>query len=143
METQWMVALAGGGLLGLGGALLWAGLGRTVGISGIAGGVVGGKPDRDWRVAFLLGLSVAGALLSVVMPGSFRPTASAAWPAMPTIVLAGLLVGVGTRIGNGCTSGHGVCGVSRMSKRSTSATLTFVAVGALTVAALRVLGGAS
>ena len=132
-------ALAGGALIGLAASLLLLGTGRVAGISGIAGNLLfGARGDRAWRAAFLLGLVVAGAACTWLEPGLF-----AAPPrSMPLVAVAGVLVGLGTRLGGGCTSGHGVCGISRLSRRSLVATLTFIASGALTVALLRGLGGA-
>jgi len=140
---SWMWALAGGGLLGLGGAVLWLGLGRTIGISGIAGGLLRGRPDRDWRLSFLAGLAASGAVLALLRPAAFGAAGAATWPAWPVLVAAGLLVGAGTRLGNGCTSGHGVCGISRFSKRSLASTVLFVGLAMVTVTVVRALGGAS
>jgi uncharacterized membrane protein YedE/YeeE len=132
-------ALAGGALIGLAASASWIGLGRIAGISGIMGNLLLGTPGRLWRALFLLGLLGAGIVCSGLDPTllgeSPRP--------LGLIALAGLLVGVGTRIGGGCTSGHGVCGVSRLSPRSLVATLVFIATGGGTVAALRWLGAAS
>ncbi|MDY0746748.1 YeeE/YedE family protein [Paucibacter sp. R3-3] len=131
--TPW-AALAGGALIGLAAALLVLLDGRIAGISGVLGGLLRPiKGDTAWRAAFLLGLLAApGAyLLVAAMP---RPQIDAGWGAL---VLAGLLVGVGTRYGSGCTSGHGVCGLSRLSPRSLAATLAFMAAGFVTVFVLR------
>lgn len=135
-----IASLIGGLLIGLSSAMLLAWSGRIAGISGIVGGsLVAPGPDAPWRVAFLSGLVAAGGLMMVVTPGSYANT-------LPTSVgltgVAGLLVGIGTRMGSGCTSGHGVCGIGRLSPRSVLATITFVATGAATVfVALHVLGG--
>lgn len=121
----------GGMLIGAASAVLLVFNGRIAGISGIAGGVFSSVPasERGWRTAFLIGLLLGGVLLSVVLP-----TALGASPvSMPAIVGAGLLVGFGTRLGSGCTSGHGICGLSRFSARSLVATITFMAAGGLTV----------
>ena len=131
--TPWS-ALAGGVLIGTA-ALVFALLaGRIAGISGIAGGLL--RPHRGdvgWRVAFIAGLLAVPALYVLAGPGfQMRLEAS-----MTTLVAGGLLVGFGTRLGGGCTSGHGVCGVARRSPRSLVATLTFMAAGMLTVAAAR------
>jgi uncharacterized protein len=133
-------SLIGGMLIGLAASLLLAGLGRVAGISGICGGVLlGPRQERGWRTLFLLGLLLGGALFGLLIPGSIgvspRPLA--------LLAIAGLLVGFGTRIGSGCTSGHGVCGVSRLAPRSIVATMTFVLTGMVTVALLRLLGVAS
>jgi hypothetical protein len=137
--TPWS-ALAGGALIGLAASLLLVANGRVAGISGILGGVV--VPVRDevpWRLAFLVGLVASGLVLSLSMPGAI----GASPRPLPLMALAGLFVGVGTRLGNGCTSGHGVCGLARSSPRSLVATLTFMATGAAAAFAVRALGGAS
>ena len=129
----------GGLLIGVAAALLLLLSGRIAGISGIVGGLVDTpRRDRDWRVAFLFGLFGAGLLAFAWMPAQFGTS-----PASTVgIVVAGLLVGFGTRLGNGCTSGHGVCGVSRLSRRSLVATGTFILAGAVTVFFTRhVVGG--
>ena len=132
-------ALLGGGLIGAAAGLLLFFNGRIAGISGVLGGLL--RPlapgDGAWRVAF-----VAGLLLAPLAYLGF-----AAWPTVvvsaswDTLVLAGLLVGVGTRYGAGCTSGHGVCGISRLSPRSLAATACFMAAGFATVYVLRHLLG--
>ncbi|HEU4580428.1 MAG TPA: YeeE/YedE thiosulfate transporter family protein [Polyangiaceae bacterium] len=131
-------SLAGGALIGLAASLLLIGQGRIAGISGIASNALLGKPgDRGWRAAFLLGLVLAGSASLI-----FAPAAVGHSPRrLALIAVAGLLVGIGTRLGSGCTSGHGVCGVSRLSPRSLVATLTFLLTGALTVTLVRSLGG--
>jgi uncharacterized membrane protein YedE/YeeE len=127
-------AAIGGALIGLSAVLLMLFTGRIAGISGILGDLVdlaGG--DRVWRLAFVAGLIVAPLLLAA---GGHALRA----PAMPgwlVIVIAGLLVGFGTRLGSGCTSGHGICGIARLSPRSIIATLTFMAVAMLVVAIAR------
>ena len=133
-------ALLGGTLIGLAAVLLLATLGRIAGISGILAGTITRSSDgRGWRFAFLGGL-IGGALLVRALSPEPVPVSMVVGP--PAIVLAGVLVGVGTRLGNGCTSGHGVCGMARLSTRSIAATLTFMATGALTVFFVRhVLGG--
>jgi uncharacterized membrane protein YedE/YeeE len=123
-------ALAGGGLIGLAAAMLVLLNGRIAGISGIVGGLMRPRPGEVlWRVAFLAGMIGAPLAYSALrdMP-SVRIDAD-----YPVLVLAGLLVGAGTRYGAGCTSGHGVCGLSRFSPRSALATLTFMAAGFLIV----------
>ena len=131
--TPW-TALAGGLLIGLAAALFLLLNGRVAGISGIVGGLL--RPvrgDIGWRVAFVTGLICAPLLYGLV----------AALPApridagLGTLAVAGLLVGVGTRYGGGCTSGHGVCGLSRLSPRSLAATLAFMGAGFATVFVLR------
>lgn len=130
--TPW-TSLAGGLLLGAASALFILLNGRILGISGIVGGLFNPKAtDRLWRVSFLAGLAVSPLLFHALAPTSLvhvpRIDAGAG-----LIVIAGLLVGFGTRYGSGCTSGHGVCGLSRMSPRSLVATLVFMAAGFFTV----------
>lgn len=130
--TPWM-SLAGGLLLGVAAAMFILVNGRVLGISGIVGGLlVPKKGDAGWRVAFLLGLAAAPLIFRLLMPADLihAPRIDAGYLA---VVLAGLLVGVGTRYGSGCTSGHGVCGLSRLSPRSLMATITFMAAGFVTV----------
>jgi len=135
-------AALGGVLIGLAAAALLFANGRVAGISGIIGQALWPAPGegRSWRVAFLLGLPLGAALVSLVTgPLVVDIDANAG-----VLVAAGLLVGSGTRLGNGCTSGHGVCGMSRGSRRSIAATVTFMAVGGATVFVVRhLLGGAS
>jgi len=131
--TPW-ASLAGGILLGLASAIFILVNGRILGISGIVGGLF--SPKRGgvgWRLSFLLGLLVAPLLYAwVAVP--IAPRIDAGWV---TVVIAGLLVGVGTRFGSGCTSGHGVCGLSRLSPRSLVATLAFMGAGFVTVFVMR------
>ena len=134
--TPWS-ALAGGVLLGLASALFVLLHGRILGISGIVGGLLRPKSgDAGWRIAFLLGMLAAPLVYGLLAPAGFvkAPTIDAGFA---TIVAAGLLVGLGTRYGSGCTSGHGVCGLSRLSPRSLVATLAFMAAGFLVVFLLR------
>ena len=127
--TPW-ASLAGGILLGLASALFILVNGRILGISGIVGGLLRPvKGDTGWRLAFLAGM-FAAPLLYFVVAGPTVPRIDAGWA---TVVIAGLLVGVGTRYGSGCTSGHGVCGLSRLSPRSLVATLAFMGAGFVTV----------
>ena len=131
--TPW-VALAGGVLLGLASALFVLLNGRILGISGIVGGLLRPRAgDMGWRLAFVLGMLVAPGLYWLVV-GPTQPRIDATWG---MVVMAGLLVGVGTRYGSGCTSGHGVCGLSRMSPRSLVATLAFMGAGFVTVFLIR------
>ena len=132
-------ALTGGALIGLAAALLLLFSGRIAGISGIVGGLLRPKAgDVSWRLAFVIGLMAAPAAyqLFAALPASRIETGDA------IIIVAGLLVGVGTRYGAGCTSGHGVCGLSRLSVRSLVATLLFMAAGFVTVFVVRHLLGA-
>lgn len=125
--TPW-TALAGGLLLGVASAAFILVNGRVLGISGILGGLLlPQRSDTSWRVFFLLGLLLAPATLSWLAPGLISTPRIEAGNA--AIVAAGLLVGLGTRYGAGCTSGHGVCGLSRLSPRSLVATLAFMASG--------------
>ena len=131
--TPW-AALAGGVLLGLASALFVLLNGRILGISGIVGGLLRPRAgDMGWRLAFVLGMLVAPGLYWLVV-GPMQPRIDANWG---MVVIAGLLVGVGTRYGSGCTSGHGVCGLSRMSPRSLVATLAFMGAGFVTVFLIR------
>jgi uncharacterized membrane protein YedE/YeeE len=131
--TPWM-SLAGGIVLGLASALFILFNGRVLGISGIVGGLLRPKTrDIVWRLSFLLGMLVAPSLY-VAFIGPMVATIDASWA---MVIVAGLLVGIGTRYGSGCTSGHGVCGLSRMSPRSLVATLSFMAAGFITVFLLR------
>jgi uncharacterized membrane protein YedE/YeeE len=130
-----ITALLGGLLIGVAASLLLLLNGRIAGISGIAGGLLrAGAGDRTWRLLFLLGL-VAGAGASRLVgsqPASIHIDAS-----LPALILGGLLVGFGTQLGGGCTSGHGVCGIARLSPRSITATLVFMLSAAATVFVVR------
>lgn len=132
--TPWS-ALIGGVLIGLAAAMLILLNGRIAGISGVLGGLLMKSVSGDvaWRVAFVLGL-VGSPLVHGLVTAWPVPQIDAGYPAL---IVAGLLVGVGTRYGSGCTSGHGVCGLSRWSPRSLVATVTFMAAGFLTVFVLR------
>lgn len=128
--------IAGGALIGLAASLMLLTDGRIAGISGIVGGSLERRPER-WRLAFLAGIALGGLILSLAFPAAI-----AAPVGRPLILvgLAGLVVGYGTRMGNGCTSGHGVCGLSRRSRRSFTATLTFMAAGAASATLLSAIG---
>lgn len=131
--TPW-ASLAGGILLGLASAMFILVNGRILGISGILGGLLRPKSgDAGWRISFVLGMLTAPMLYLLVV-GPVPATIDASWG---TVVLAGLMVGVGTRYGSGCTSGHGVCGLSRLSPRSLAATLAFMGAGFAIVFLLR------
>lgn len=140
-SSDLFAALAGGLLIGVATTFMMIFSGRIAGVSGIVGGLIPPRPhDMDWRLAFLSGLVGGGALLRIFYPEAFpaaltTPTA--------TLVAAGLLVGYGARLGNGCTSGHGVCGIGRMSRRSLVATAVFLSTGMLTVFVHRHLFGAA
>lgn len=133
--------LLGGALIGLAAAMLMLLTGRIAGISGILGGLLSpATHDRGWRLAFVAGL-IAAPLIAAFATGAALPS-----PAMPAslilIVVAGLLVGFGSRMGGGCTSGHGVCGTARLSARSLVATAIFMAAAIITVAIARhMIGG--
>ena len=135
--NTYFLPLIGGVLLGFSAIWLLLTLGRVAGISGIAWGSLAG-PDRGWRWLFLLGLLLGGLLTHTVI-GQPLPDESTA----PTwlIAISGLLVGMGTRMGGGCTSGHGVCGLGRRSPRSVTATLTFMSLGIVTVFVMQNLIG--
>lgn len=133
--TPW-AALAGGALLGVASAALILVNGRILGISGILDGLlIPRRSDASWQVFFLLGLILAPTSLSLLAPELLSAPRIDAGNA--TIVAAGILVGLGTRYGSGCTSGHGVCGLSRLSPRSLVATLAFMASGFATVYLIR------
>ncbi|KIC17627.1 YeeE/YedE family protein [Leisingera sp. ANG-Vp] len=140
MEADWIRALAGGGLIGLGGAVYLLGNGRIMGASGILGGLAdrSGWGTAAERLAFIAGVILMPLLIGLAA-GSTPDTHATGNAAV--LIIAGLLVGAGTRIGSGCTSGHGVCGISRLSLRSISATLAFMLAGILTLAVLRRLLG--
>ena len=131
--TPWL-SLGGGIVLGLAAALFVLVNGRILGISGIIGGLLRPRAgDVAWRLAFLLGLLAAPwVYLAIAEP--VPPRIDAGWG---VVVLAGLMVGIGTRYGAGCTSGHGVCGLSRMSPRSLVATVAFMGAGFATVFLIR------
>jgi uncharacterized membrane protein YedE/YeeE len=123
--------LAGGLLIGLAAALLLLLNGRISGISGIVGGLVATRSsDAGWRAVFVAGLLLGALIYTLATGGALAVTMQAS---LPVLVVAGLLVGFGTRLGSGCTSGHGVCGVARLSRRSIAATSVFVGVAMLTV----------
>lgn len=127
-----LASLAGGLLIGLATAVLALGSSRIAGVSGIAAGLASSS-DRAWRGAFLVGLVIAGAVFA-----SLGLVSSATWSIDPgTLVTGGLVVGIGTRLANGCTSGHGVAGLARLSPRSAVATVTFLAFGIATASLVR------
>jgi uncharacterized protein len=138
-EVTPLPALAGGALIGLAAALLLLGHGRIAGICGIFSGILRPLPgDVGWRALFVAGLVTSGAVASFVAPDAARMTLDRSGP---LLAVAGALVGFGARLGNGCTSGHGVCGIGRFSRRSLVATLTFMLTAALTAfVSIHVLG---
>jgi uncharacterized membrane protein YedE/YeeE len=127
-------ALGGGMLLGLSALLLLWIRGRIAGISGIMGGLFVAGQDKHWRWWFVLGL-LTGGVIGIHVLGEAAPHLDGI--PVPWLVIGGLLVGFGARLGNGCTSGHGICGIGRGSVRSIAATLTFMATGMLTVFVIR------
>lgn len=129
MASTWFLASFGGALIGLASMLLLLGHGRIAGISGIAGGLLRrATADRAWRLAFVGGLAFAGVVAALGAPAAVgAPVRS-----IGAVLVAGWLVGFGTRLGSGCTSGHGVCGLSRWSGRSLIAVATFMVTGAIT-----------
>ena len=134
--TPW-ASLAGGLVLGLAAAVFILFSGRILGISGIVGGLLSPRAgDAGWRIAFLLGMLAAPVTFSWIAPAGLVP-APRIEAGYGAVVAAGLLVGFGTRLGSGCTSGHGVCGLSRLSPRSLVATLAFMGAGFLTVFLIR------
>ncbi|WP_288841491.1 YeeE/YedE family protein [uncultured Deefgea sp.] len=124
-----LASLAGGALIGLSAGLLILLAGKIAGIAGILGGLVNRSPDRTWRALFVLGLLISPWLwqLFAPLPSLTMVTST------PGLIIAGLLVGIGTRYANGCTSGHGICGLSRFSLRSLIAVLTFMSSGFISV----------
>lgn len=133
-------ALAGGLIMGLAGVVLFAFNGRILGISGVLGGALKIRAaEARWRWAFIAGMLAAGASAFLLMPRAFANTVHRSPVAC---LLAGVLIGIGTQLGSGCTSGHGICGIGRLSKRSIFATIVFMATGALAVLGVRhLLGG--
>lgn len=124
-------------MIGASASVLWLLNGRVAGVSGILGRLLDSAGDeRSWRALFIGGLLLGGLLALAVMPEAF----AAAPPALGVAVVAGVLVGVGTKLSGGCTSGHGVCGLSRLSTRSLVATVVFIGTGAIAVLAARALG---
>ncbi len=133
IAPDWIGGLGGGALIGLAAVLLFVIEGRIAGVAGILGGLLSAPGDRGWRLAFLLGLPAGSALVAALAGGLPQQLLGGWW----TLAAAGLLVGFGTRLGSGCTSGHGVCGLARRSPRSMAATAVFMATGILTVFAVR------
>ena len=139
MMSEYFMALVGGSLIGLSVSLMLLCNGRVTGVSGIiySAAIKPVKNDRAWRWNFIGGLLVGGLLLQLAYPKAFSEgLRTETW----TVVVAGLLVGFGTVLGNGCTSGHGVCGMSRLSPRSIIATFIFIAAGVGAVFIFRKIG---
>ena len=137
--NSYLWAISGGALIGLSVSLMLLWSGRVTGISGIVYGaaVKPVKKDQAWRWSFLVGLLLGGLVLQFIYPTAFsEELRTKSW----TVIVAGLLVGFGTVLGSGCTSGHGVCGISRFSLRSLIATGTFISAGVLAVFLFRQMG---
>jgi uncharacterized membrane protein YedE/YeeE len=129
-------ALVGGVLMGVAAGAMWLAYGRVAGIAGIFAGLLRRRDgDTGWRLAFVLGLLAGACALASVKPHWFDAQAPHAWP---VLAVSGVLVGFGTRMANGCTTGHGICGTSRLSIRSITATLVFMALG---ISVASVIGG--
>lgn len=139
--NQALHSLSGGALIGLAVTVMLFFNGRITGVSGIVASSLA-RPTRDslWRLLFIAGLIAGGFLIQVIRPDFFFNSSGRSSVA---VIFAGLLVGYGTVMGSGCTSGHGICGVSRLSLRSVIATLTFMLFGFLTVFAIRIFAGGS
>lgn len=131
-----LTAALGGAAIGLSATLLYASIGRIAGISGVLDAALTSREGRGWRLAFLAGLLVGAGLWFALAPGVLP--ARSGFP-LPWLVLAGALVGFGTRLGSGCTSGHGICGLARLSPRSMAAVAVFMGFGVLTVTLVRAL----
>lgn len=133
-EFNWLTALVGGVLIGMGATFLLAFNGRIAGISGIVNGAMTFPKNEVWRWMFILGMLLGGVLYEYGLASQPTPTSTFAPWAM---IVGGFLVGFGTRMGSGCTSGHGVCGLGRLSLRSLVAVLTFLITAILTVFVVR------
>jgi uncharacterized protein len=134
-------AVIGGGMIGLAASWLLLAKGRVAGISGIVGGLLGAWDEQSaWRLCFLGGLLAGGGILVATLPETIVQPDSRS---LGLVALAGILVGYGTRLGSGCTSGHGVCGLTRFSPRSLFATLTFMGTGFVAATVVGFFGGAS
>lgn len=134
-----MYQVLGGVIIGLAATIMLLFNGRVTGISGILGGILNKNVlDKNWRVLFIAGLLLGGLVLKMLSPEVFTLISSAT---KIDYIIAGLLVGIGTLLGNGCTSGHGVCGISRLSMRSIIATITFIVSGAISVVLFKLVRG--
>ncbi len=141
--NSWARAAIGGGMIGVAAALMFVFNGRIAGVSGVLGSLVLDRTGAEslWRFLFVAGLVLGAWVMSLARPDFAQVNQQTGWIGM---VVAGVIVGFGTRMGGGCTSGHGVCGIARLSQRSIVATGTFMAAGVVTVFLLRhVLGGGS
>lgn len=134
-----VASTVGGVLIGISASLLLLFTGRITGISGILSGALRTAEDGPWRRWYLAGLVLGAVVMATLNPDLFANTSGRS---VLTVAVAGLLVGYGTRLGSGCTSGHGVCGLARLSPRSLVATLTFIGTGVVTVTVMRLWGGA-
>ncbi|MGI0482144.1 YeeE/YedE family protein [Geminocystis sp. CENA526] len=134
IEPSWIYGLIGGILIGISATILLAFNGRIAGISGMINGVLEFKPSEIWRVFFLGGMLLGGIIYEYLLPFPKTPTYDVL---VIPMILGGFLVGFGTRMGNGCTSGHGVCGLGRLSVRSFTAVISFLASGMVTVYIIR------
>jgi len=139
MQQEWILGLIGGGIIGLGGAIYLLSNGRIMGASGIIGGVVDGSAgnQRNERLAFIVGLFLVPTIIALWVGGFDTHVTDN----LVVLLAAGLLVGIGTRFANGCTSGHGVCGISRLSLRGIVATVFYIGAGGLSVVLFRPLLG--
>ena len=135
MPLDWIYGLAGGVMLGLAGAIYLLMNGRVMGVSGVIGGLVDGTGWSSWaeRAVFIAGTIAVPAVLALMLGGATTNLT----PNWLVIVAGGLLVGIGTRLANGCTSGHGVCGISRLSLRGIVATVFYILAGGITMVVLR------
>jgi len=131
MNQDWLMGLLGGGLIGTSAAIFLLANGKVMGASGLIGGLVDKSGLGNWqeRLAWIAGLVIVPAIITMLYGG--KPTNITG--NIPVIIAAGLFVGIGTRIANGCTSGHGICGISRMSLRGIVATVFYIGAGGLTV----------
>ena len=132
-----VMTIVGGGLIGLAAVWLFLSLGRVAGISGIAANALLRSRQNLWPLLFVIGLGVGGWIAYGILGA--RPVESVSFEQSLGLIVGGLLVGFGTRMGSGCTSGHGVCGMARLSKRSLVATVNFLAVGMLTATVMGLL----
>ena len=138
MDASIYSAVGGGVIIGLAASWFMLAVGRIAGISGIMGGLVGRWDDQaKWRASFIVGMLSGGILLALWAPQTLvAPTERS----LPLVALAGILVGFGTQLGRGCTSGHGICGLTRRSPRSVVATFTFMVTGIVSATVLGVIG---
>ena len=139
LQPEWLWGLAGGGLIGLAGAMFLLVNGRVMGISGIFGGLIDGSGRKTTAesAAFVAGLVLVPAAYALVRQGFATQVSTELW----VLLTGGFLVGLGTRLANGCTSGHGVCGISRLSRRGIAASVVYVGVGVLVISVLRHVWG--